>query len=113
MPRLVELAPLQRAAEMAAHRLEPAAERRLVALDHRDLRPASSAAAAIPAPIVPPPITPTAAVGSGTTPSSSGSARDRPLGRAEIVLRRRHQKNACSPVCARPRISACTSCVPS
>jgi len=25
----------------------------------------------------------------------------------------RVQKNACSPVCARPRISACTSCVPS
>ena len=25
----------------------------------------------------------------------------------------RSQKNACSPVCARPSISACTSCVPS
>ncbi len=37
----------------------------------------------------------------------------RELDDAQAGKRAPAQKNACRPVCARPRISACTSCVPS
>ena len=52
-------------------------------------------------------------------PRRRGLARLDPLAAARPVRRPalqpfdKRQKNACSPVCARPRISACTSCVPS
>ncbi|MCK7491757.1 MAG: hypothetical protein MZW92_08845 [Comamonadaceae bacterium] len=58
------------------------------------------------------------ATGTGRSRREGRHPRRRPAGpagarRPQPVASPAHQKNACSPVCARPRISAWTSCVPS